>query len=227
MARERRWPVAVALVVLIVVTLGAAGAALTYTSLFDATRIRVEGSARPDATVISAAGLDGDVNVFHVDTRAAEAALLADPWIRSADVRRRLPHGLVIHVDERVPVLAVGGHGFAADGTDLPGADLAGLPLARATTGEVPEERIPVAAAASGALTPALRADVGYVVIAPDGELSLRLEDGPTVRWGTGGDVAAKAAALEALLRYADERDRVMLTADVSAPNAPSARFAD
>lgn len=225
MARERRWPVGVALIVIVIVGLAAAAAALTYTSLFDARRIRVEGSARPDADVIAAAGLDGDVNVFHLDTAAAEAALLADPWIQGAEVRRRLPHTVVIHVDERVPVLAVGERAYAADGTELPDTDVTGLPRARATTGEVPDERIAEAAAAAGALSTALRADVGYVVIAPDGELSLRLEDGPTVRWGEGGDASAKAAALEALLRYAQDRGRVVLTADVSAPNAPSARF--
>ena len=227
MARERRAPVVIAIAVVLLLTVGAVAAALTYTSLFRATRIRVEGSTRPDAVLIAAARLDGDVNVFHLDTEAAAASLLADPWVRTAEVHRKLPHGLVIEVEERVPVLAVGERAFAADGTELPGAALSQLPRARATIGEVSTTQISAAAAAAGALTPALRDDVGYVVIAPDGDLRLWLDDGPIVRWGWGGDLSAKAAALESLLRYAEDRDRVILTADVSAPNAPSARFAD
>ncbi|HYJ59959.1 MAG TPA: FtsQ-type POTRA domain-containing protein [Actinomycetota bacterium] len=228
MARERRWPVAAAIAVLLVVTLAAVAAALTYTSLFRATRIRVEGSSRPDATVIAAAGLAGEVNVFHLDAGAAEAALLADPWVKAAEVRRALPHGVVIEVRERVPVLAVGERAVAADGTELPGAVASDLPRARGTMGEIEASQVPAAAAAAAALSPALREQVGYVVIGLDGDLSLRLDDGPSVRWGRGDEqAAAKAAALEALLRYADERDRVILTADVSAPKAPSARFDD
>ena len=70
-----------ALVLLVPIAVAtAAWATLTYTPLFEARHIRIEGavSLRPDA-VRSLAGIEPSTNVFHLQTQAVTASLLGDP----------------------------------------------------------------------------------------------------------------------------------------------------
>jgi cell division protein FtsQ len=224
-ARDRRWAVALALVVFVALVVAALGAAATYSPLFDASRIRVQGSSRPDRQILDAAGLTVGMNVYHLDTGAAERALLSDPWIRTVHVRRELPSTIIVEVEERVPVVVADGVAAAADGTALPGRAPHDLPPVRAAVGTLEAGQVVWAAAAAGALDPATRARVEAIVVTLDGSLMLTLDDGPLVRWGATGDDAAKAVALRALLRQHDG-GRPMVTVDVSVPSAPSARFA-
>lgn len=224
----RRWGVAVALGVGVIVVLAALAAALTYSPLFEASTIRVEGSSRPDQQIIEAAGIQLGMNVYHLDADAAARLLMTDPWIRSASVRRQLPTTIVIEVSERSPVIVVAGQAVAADGTLLPGSPTAGLPEARMDIGEeVGADAIRWAASAAGSLDAQTQARLEYIVISYlDGTLSLRLRDGPPVRWGGPGDEVEKAAAVRALLDIHD-RGRTMTSIDVSVPGSPSARFED
>ncbi len=76
-------------------------------------------------------------NVFAASLDDATRALLADPWIASADAHRVLPHTLVIDVREHVPAAIVDLGGLylvEADGhpfkrADLAAGDGAGLPV--------------------------------------------------------------------------------------------------
>jgi cell division protein FtsQ len=224
-AADRRWAPLAVVGAVTVLTVAAAAAGLTYTPIFRAKTIEVAGSSRPDAEVIAAAGLSGRTNVFHLDERVPESALLDDPWIARADVRRDLPSTIVITIRERRPVVTIDGLAIAADGTVLPGGPVDGLPVLRSTVGAPSEEAIVVAAALSSALG-RLRDDVDHLVVAADGSFRLVMDDGLSVRWGRAGLDAEKAAALAALLEAAAGRGTPMITADVSVPAAPSARFA-
>jgi len=227
-AEGRRWAVGAALAVLVVVVLAAIAAALTYSTVFAVDRIRVEGATHLSvAQVIAAAGLEGDVNVFHLDTDAVETMLESDPWVAESRVIRRLPNTIIVRVDEREPVVIVDERVLAADATVLPAADPTGLPVVRDAFGMVSPDGGAAAAQAASALDAALRARVPFIVVRIDGELELRLADGTVVRWGTGGGDREKASSLEAFLDYARERGRIPVRVDVSVPGAPSATFAD
>ena len=76
-------------------------------------------------------------NVFSVDTGAAERALLAEPWVARAHVRRRLPRTVVVELTERTPAAVV-----AADGLYL--VDAAGRPFKRADVEHGEGEGLPV-----------------------------------------------------------------------------------
>ena len=69
-----------ALVLLVPIAVATAAWAITYTPLFEARHIRVEGavSLRPDA-VRSLAGIEPSTNVFHLQTQAVTASLLERP----------------------------------------------------------------------------------------------------------------------------------------------------
>lgn len=49
------------------------------------------------------AGVEPGISVWDVDDRRAEARLLEDPWVRWAQVRRHLPHRVVVRVREARP----------------------------------------------------------------------------------------------------------------------------
>ena len=68
-------------------------------------------------------------------------------------------------------------------------------------------------------------AQVASVGVSEDGELSMVVDGGVEVRYGSVGDGAAKAQALRAILSFAAREGKVLLAVDVSAPGAPTARF--
>ena len=153
-----------ALVLLVPIAVATAVWAITYTPLFEARHIRVEGavSLRPDA-VRSLAGIEPSTNVFHLQTQAVTASLLGDPWIASASVERDLPDTIVLSIVEREPVGMIEAMGeasiLASDGTVLPasaattsGVDT--LPKVQAALGAPDVAQRAAAAALLGALDP-------------------------------------------------------------------------
>ena len=73
--------------------------------------VEVHGNARRTAEEIrKKSGLSPEQNAFTVDLTATRAAILEDPWIESAALRRKLPGTIVIDVTEReaAALVAVG-----------------------------------------------------------------------------------------------------------------------
>lgn len=71
----------------------------------------VRGRRRlPAATIRDAAGITPGMSIWDVDCDRAESRLRDEPWVRSARVRRELPHRVVIQVREERPlaILATG-----------------------------------------------------------------------------------------------------------------------
>jgi len=134
-------------------------------------------------------GLAVGTNVFAADLDAARAKLLADPWIESASLQRRLPGTIVVRITERKPaaIVALGDTVFAtAEGepfAKLQPEDPLDLPL---VTGVSPDD---VAADREGAVRTirraidlaaeydrsdvARRAPLEEVHVAPDGAFTL------------------------------------------------------
>lgn len=220
-ARRKRVAVIVGAVVLAVLMLGL----LTFTPLFGAKEIVVEGNVVLSADdVASLAGVGPGTNVVHLDTVAATQALEDDPWVREAIVTRDLPSTIVVRVVERAPVARSGSDVLAADGTILPGSTVEGLPSIAATVGDLTPDQRSAAAAAIGALAHVVRNRVDTVRVEPDDDLRIVLEDGVTVVYGAPGQEDTKAEALRALLRWAEGEGIELEAADVSVPSAPTAR---
>ena len=152
--------------------------------------IDVEGAERRTRDVLVAeSGLAVGTNVFAADLDAARAKLLADPWIESASLQRRLPGTIVVRITERKPaaIVALGDTVFAtAEGepfAKLQPEDPLDLPL---VTGVSPDD---VAADREGAVRTirraidlaaeydrsdvARRAPLEEVHVAPDGAFTL------------------------------------------------------
>ncbi len=230
-ARRRRL---VALTVGGLVLLALAGWAFTYTSIFHARHIRVQGAGVLTAEEVRAlAGVSEGTNVVHFDRQGTVDRLEDSPWIADANVRVELPDTLVLGVTERRPVGVIDALGergiLASDATLLPMTTGApeGLPAVRAGLGAPTEDQRRAAAALLAVLDPVVMARVREVSVGQDGIVSLALASGTTVNAGEVGDEAAKAEALRAVLRWASSQDLDVTAIDVSAPTAPSATLSD
>lgn len=70
--------------------------------------IRVEGnSILSETAVIKRSGITPGVRLFDLDLFGVRRKLLADPFVRDAEVRRDAPDAVLVTVTERVPVAAI------------------------------------------------------------------------------------------------------------------------
>ena len=229
----RRWAIGAGVALAIAVL----AVSLTTTPLFHAKTIRVEGGHRlSDRQVRRAAGVDAQTNVFSLDEGAVERKLERDPWIADAVVTTSLPSTVRIRVREREPV----GLTRTEDGVILVAGD--GSILGPSSGGNLPDIRMPTPAvgqpvptvpapllitAASAAVEfgPTLRPQIDAIIVQSDGTLTLDLGDGVTVAYGEPSDLEAKAAALRAILDYAEAEGEELILIDLRSPAAPTARF--
>ncbi|GAA0546993.1 cell division protein FtsQ [Rhizomicrobium palustre] len=104
---------------------------------FVVSKLHLDGNHRTKASDIMAAlRLHNGQTIFALDLQAARARLLSLPWVADAEVRRRYPDDVSVHIIEREPyarwqddkslvVVARDGHVITADGM----ARFAKLPL--------------------------------------------------------------------------------------------------
>ena len=223
-AAGRGWAIAGIAVLL----LAGVAVAATYTPLFAASDVRVDGPdviARDD--VLAIAGIVEGTNVFHLDARRIERRLERDPRILRARVRTSLPDTIAIRIVPRVPVGILEGAGalVGADGVVIgPASASTVLPLlVSGGGGELGTDLLVNAATTAAALGPELRAVVDAVVVRPDGTVRVRMAAGFTATLGDGSELAAKAASLQALLEWAEAEDVAVRSADLTVPGSPTA----
>ncbi|MDP9329656.1 MAG: FtsQ-type POTRA domain-containing protein [Actinomycetota bacterium] len=220
-----------AIVALAVVALGAGSYASTFTAIFGARTIRVEGQHRIGTEQVQRlAGLETGVNVFHLDTAAAEHNLEADPRVLVASVSTDLPSTVVVTITERLPVAVVT---EGAGSSDLIGAD--GVVIGPATGNEqlpaivaadgasLDPDALRSSAAAAGAMDLILRRQVRSMVVQGGGSLELELRSGVTASLGEPTEILQKGQALEGVLRWAVTQSGTLASVDVSVPSAPTA----
>jgi cell division protein FtsQ len=235
--RSRRLVVAA-----IVATVVVAGFAASRSSWFHVRRIEVSGAGHLSrAEVLEIAGISRSSNALWLDEGNAERRLLSHAWVAEADVQVVLPVTVRVLVVERTPI-AVASDGLrvvllSGDGSSLAVGATAGprpgtphglprieLLVARSVDGTAPN---PVGAArALGAMSPELRDRVKGVSVQLDGTLVLTLRAGPTVRFGTPTQVAAKARAIERMLQWEAVEGERILRLSVVAPGSPAATLA-
>jgi cell division protein FtsQ len=224
MSSRGRWAAVTVLVVIVVLT---GGVALTHTALFSAKTIRVRGASHlSQADVLRLAGVQPDTNVFYLDTEAARARLVANSWVASATVTRKLPSTVEITVEEVRPI----GVTASADSPMLLGQDGTVLGPAPAATrlpvvGKAGESSVRDGATVLGAMAKPFLGRIAAVDVAADGTITLTLRDGVTVTFGDAGEAIRKARALRAVLAWARSQPIGVVSIDVSSPAVPTARL--
>lgn len=170
--------------------------------------VRVDGAGTLTAAeVVDVAGIEEGTPLLRVDVDAAEVRVARLPQVAGVEVTRGWPRTVVVTVVERVPVAVVEESGrrslVDADGVlfdTVTGAAPAGVvPLDVADPGS--GDRATLAAlAALVALPEDVRGDVAGARAAGAEDVTLTLEEGTTVLWGSAERAGEKAGALVALL---------------------------
>jgi cell division protein FtsQ len=206
---------------LVVVLAGAAVWAVYFSSLLAVSSVQVRGVHEIQrTTVLSAAQVPVGDQLARLDTDAIARRVRAITAVADAKVSRAWPHRVVITVTERVPVAAV------TDGSRYELVDADGvafrtvpkqptdLPVAL-VTGPRREVTVRSVVTVSAALPADLRARVSSIAAGSPDSITLRLDGGVKVVWGSAGQSDRKVAVLAALMH---RKARVY---DVSAPDLP------
>jgi len=209
--------------------MGGVAFAASYSPLFAAKSIAVEGAVHLSTSqVLAAAGVSNGTNVLHLDTEAVAAAIETDPWVADASIRTDPPSTIAITITERRPLALVGPEheAVAPDGVVLPAARPGGLPEIQSLAGPLSSRGRRSALEVLALMPRGLWRRVSVTTATNDGWISLQLRDGPRVVYGTTDDGEAKIEALRSLLSWAEREGKELVKVDVRVPTAPAATLA-
>lgn len=169
--------------------------------------VTVVGASRLNAAdVVEAADVRAGVPLARLDLSAVEERVRRLAPVADVDAVRSWPGTVLLEIFERQPVAAhVGPDGVRLlDATGVAFATVPAVPdgLLRIEVDRPGPGEAATAAAleVAGDLPPELRGLVASVDAESGASVTLRLNDGRTVVWGSPGDTATKAAAVRALL---------------------------
>jgi cell division protein FtsQ len=191
--------------------------------------VRVDGAASLTADEVrGAAGIEPGTPLLRVDVDAARARVARLPQVAAVQVARGWPSSVVITLTERraLAVVEVAGQRSLIDADGVLFDTITGDPPPGVVPLDVPhpaagDPAIQAGLAALAALPPEVRGRVASASAASDQDVRLVLADKTTVLWGDGGDSAAKATVLAALLHQVGAGAlKPAGTIDVSAPDA-------
>ena len=200
--------------------------AVAFSSLFGVRSIKVTGEqSLTPAQVIAAAGISHGTPLLRLDTGAVQRRVEALPDVASARVSTSFPSTVDISVTERVALGVV----KAAAGyvlVDKSGVQYrtvstrpAGLPLFVVPPGTSAATTGGAVATVALALGPQLRSQISSIQALDPQAITLLMDNGAVVAWGSAEQSSLKARILAALLPHSTQRQ-----IDVSDPTAPFTR---
>jgi cell division protein FtsQ len=223
-ARLRRWA-RVGLFLALAVLLATAAWVVLWSPLLAATRVEVAGVHRASPGLVErTAQVPMGRPLARVDLRAIERRVDQLPMVASAVVTRVWPHTVRIVVVERAPVATARSQGMwrllDGNGVDIGGGPTrpTSLPVVALDPASADPDVLQAACAVAGELGARLSDQVREIrAVSPD-DVSLVLDTGDTVVWGSSQDGSLKREVLAALMH------RSAHVYDVSAPDAPTTR---
>jgi cell division protein FtsQ len=222
---------------LIAIAIVAGALAITYfawfrhSSFVAVENVKVEGVTSADRDRVTAALTEAakGMSTLDVDASKLASAVSGFPTVASVTADASFPHGLTVHVTERDPVLVADDGdrevAVAADGSLLPGVEVAGAHLPVLQVDQIPSsgtlggealDEARVIAAAPKPLAPLIQgiaATHGYGLV-------VALHGGIDLRFGSQAKPAQKWAAAAAVL--ADPKVTTLRYVDVRVPARPA-----
>jgi cell division protein FtsQ len=213
------------LVVLVLAIVGLGIYAVWFSSWLAVENIEVSGAQTVSASDIrNRSGIDEGEPLIEVDVAGAEHRIGSLAVVKSVSVTRQWPHGVLISIEERVPiaVVEIGGQlrGMDEDGVVFRTYKKAppGLPRVETSIGTT-SAALKEAAKVIAALPQELSLQVDHVEVETVDQISLVLKDGRTVIWGSADESDTKAEVLATLLATVQAQ-----VYDVSVPSKPTTR---
>lgn len=207
---------AIATVVALVVNL------VWFSSVFDVRTVKILGTnLTTTSQVRSAAAIELGQPVARVDVDAAAERIRVIRVVESVDVRRGLPHTIVIDVHERVPIAATtadDGAWWLVDKHGVMFRKVPQLPAGLTVVQAYTELFRGIGARMAAGMPQWLRERVATVSVYAEEDIRLQMKNGKLVRWGGEGKAERKAEVLYVLLKIPAKQY------DVSAPNAPATK---
>lgn len=203
--------------------------------LLNVRHVQLAGARHTTASEISEAGrLGPGVNLLLLSTAEVASRVETLPWVKSAQVERKLPGTVAVRVVEREPAMAlsVGAARWTVDGAGrvLTPGQVGDLPiLAGAEAGAVEEGERLEAPGLRGALRalasmPRRLRERVVAAFAPSAErISFSLDGGTLIRYGSAEQLVAKGAVAAAILERVAATDAPVSYVDVRVPASPAA----
>ena len=221
---RRRWLAwrAVLAVLLACLLVGGGVWAVWFSSWLAVDRVDVKGAQTVSADDIrERTDIAIGEPLAQVDIAQAEARVRSLAVVKSVEVTRQWPDGILVSLEERVAI-AVVDIGGRLRGMDVEGVVFRdykrpppGLPRVETSIGTT-SEALREAAAVISALPASLTVIVDHVKVETVDQISLVLRDGRVVIWGSSADSETKAEVLEELLKTPAG------VYDVSVPSRPT-----
>ena len=223
---RRRW-LAWRLLLAMVLVLALVGGgiwAVWFSSWLAVETIDVSGAQTVEANDIRArSGIDEGEPLARVDLASAERRIASLAVVRSVQVTRQWPNGILVSLEERVAI-AVVKIGDRLRGMDVDGVVFRdykkappGLPRVETDIGTT-SAALQEAAKVISALPEDLTLMVDHVDVQSVDKISLVLKDGRTVVWGSADESETKAEVLAVLLQTGTD----VKVFDVSVPSKPT-----
>ena len=200
-------------------------------TLFEIRKVTVTGASGPDAPKVESLlrQAAGDMTTLNADAGELQEAAAAYPTVKSVEIDRHLPHDVTLIVHEKRPVATVDAGGrkipLAADGRLLTGAtppeNLPRLQLDHPTGNRISDARGRQLVALVAAAPSALRRRADEAQLSQDTGLTLKMDRGPDLYFGTATDLPAKWKAAARVL--ADPTAEGATYVDVRVPERAAA----
>lgn len=213
---RRRRRIRALLIVLTVLALAGVVWLVFFSSLLAVKSVRVVGAEGVQADqVLAAAAVPIGTPLVRLDTTAAQASVLALPWVSAVEVRRGWPNEVVLAVTARIPIAALAGSALEVDAEGVT-FDVAGVPPTSLPSVSATGIGLETAMAVLASLPADIAGKVVSVSASTRDDVALVLRSGANVRWGSAEQAEFKAEVLRALLRH----KRAVY--DVTAPELPT-----
>lgn len=195
-----------------------------FSPLMAVREVQIVGAAQVNAEELQAAlaSFDG-VPLALVSERDVHRALEPFPLVQRYSIERIPPHTLLVRIEERDAVIAIGADGsyelrdpagvLVATATELP----AGVPLASAAAANPSTPAFAAAGRVIRDLPQDLREQLTGVTATSAQDVTFSLASGTQVVWGEASDTQRKAVVLRSMLSAVGAVSLI----DVSAPDTP------
>lgn len=194
----------------------------------------------PADTIIQAADISLDENIFFINSREVRRRIKEIPQIKKADVFPKIPSSIFIKVEERKPfaVFIAQGKYYIADNegviiskeesfkgsTDLP--TVVGLPKSAIIADKQIDEKLVLAVEKSYKVLSQLLPPSRFVVeMKEEGDISILINDILKVKIGSSSDIDKKLTSLRLLLNRIDSKKALIEYIDIRLPGEPVVKF--